>query len=70
MNEYLFSQFLTAYSQHPKTGRSGFRMVIFRTLFESGFRTVSHLVFTIRKPDREFFLILAETVLYKRIFFL
>ena len=25
------------YSQHPKTGRSGFGTVIFRTLFESGF---------------------------------
>jgi hypothetical protein len=32
------------YSQHPKTGPSGFQMVIFRTLFMSGFQIVSHLV--------------------------
>jgi hypothetical protein len=35
------------YSEHPKTGSSGIQMVIFRTLFKSGFRLVkgNHLVF-------------------------
>jgi hypothetical protein len=42
------------YSDPPNTRPSGIRMVIFRTLFGSGFQMVkgSHLVFTIRKPDK------------------
>jgi hypothetical protein len=42
---------LNTYSQHLKSGLSGFRMVIFRTQFVSGFCFGSHLVFSIRKPD-------------------
>jgi hypothetical protein len=41
------------YSEPPKTGLSGIRMVIFRTLFVSGFRMLlaAILLKTIRKPD-------------------
>jgi hypothetical protein len=39
------------YSQHSKSGPSGFRMVIFRTLFESCFQMLWP-PFCIRKPDK------------------
>jgi hypothetical protein len=43
------------YSEHLKTGPTGFGTVIFRTLFKSGFRMVkgSHFVKTIQKPDKK-----------------
>jgi hypothetical protein len=50
------------YSQHPKTGPSGIQMVIFQTKIWSGFQMAailfkpnngSHLVFSIRKPDKK-----------------
>jgi hypothetical protein len=41
------------YSEPPNTGPSGIRMVIFQTLFKSGFQMVkgSHFVKTIQKPE-------------------
>jgi hypothetical protein len=38
------------YSQHPKSGPSGFRMAIFPTLFECGYQMQNDGQ-TIRKPD-------------------
>jgi hypothetical protein len=43
ITQFMNAQLHSMYSQHPKTGRSGFRAVIFRTLFESGFRMVAIL---------------------------
>jgi hypothetical protein len=36
--EALISQYLKKHGEPPNTGLSGIRMVIFRTLFKSGFR--------------------------------
>jgi hypothetical protein len=43
------------YSEPPNTGLSGIQMVIFRTVFKSGFQMVLAyiLFFTIRKPDKK-----------------
>jgi hypothetical protein len=43
------------YSEPPNTGPSGIQMVIFWTLFESGFQMVkgSHFAKTIRKPNEK-----------------
>jgi hypothetical protein len=45
------------YSQHPKSGPSGFQMVIFRTLFESSYRIVRLSVarFYNKNPVFEYF---------------
>jgi hypothetical protein len=40
------------YSDHSKTGWSGFLMLIFRTQFLSGFRMVGHLALYIWKLDK------------------
>jgi hypothetical protein len=47
--------YFPVYSEPPNTGLSGIQMVIYRTLFVSGFRMVkgSHFVKTIRKPDEK-----------------
>jgi hypothetical protein len=43
------------YNELPNTGLSGIRMVIFRTVFKSGFQMVlaAILFFTILKPDKK-----------------
>jgi hypothetical protein len=44
--------FILDYSDHSKTGQSGFQIDIFRTQFVSGFPMVGHLVLTNHKPNQ------------------